>query len=247
MSPEALAIVLAALAVGAFSKAVTGFGLPLIAIPVMAPYFGVETAVVVMVIPGAASNFWLAWENRAWRAEIEGIWWIFAAALAGIVAGTWILSSLDERVLALAMAAWIGLYLASHLVRRGIRLTHDRGRRVTPVVVLIAGLFQGGTGIAGPIVVPYFHALRLAPETHVFAVSLVFSSFSLFQIFAITSFGLFTTERLIQGLLALAAVAPMTWLGIRFGRMISRRLFDACVLVLLAVMGVQLIRHGLGG
>ena len=43
MPVESLIVVVAALALGAVGKAITGFGLPLVAVPVMAAFIGVET------------------------------------------------------------------------------------------------------------------------------------------------------------------------------------------------------------
>ena len=59
MSIESLAVVIAALLVGTLGKAITGFGLPLFAVPAMAAFIDVQTAVVVMVLPSTLSNVWL--------------------------------------------------------------------------------------------------------------------------------------------------------------------------------------------
>ena len=58
-SPLDLVVIVIAIAVGAFIKGATGGGLPQVAIPVMAPFLGVEHAVVLMAIPGIVSNAWL--------------------------------------------------------------------------------------------------------------------------------------------------------------------------------------------
>jgi uncharacterized membrane protein YfcA len=112
-------------------------------------------------------------------------------------------------------------------------------------VVFVAGGVQGATGIAGPIVAPYFHALRLGPTTYVFVISVVFMSFGVAQISAMGAFGLFTMERLIGGLIALLPVVIATPFGIRFSRRISRRVFDGCIIAILIVMGARLLWNGL--
>ena len=68
MSFETLAIILVAISIGAFSKGLTGIGLPTIAIPILAGFLGVEHAVVVMTIPVAASNVVIVWSyRRMWK------------------------------------------------------------------------------------------------------------------------------------------------------------------------------------
>ena len=65
MDPQALVVIVTAIALGSLIKGVTGSGLPQIAIPVMAIFIGVEHSVVVMAIPGMVSNAWLIWRFRA--------------------------------------------------------------------------------------------------------------------------------------------------------------------------------------
>jgi hypothetical protein len=245
MAVEAYAIIFVAIAVGSFGKALTGFGLPLIAVPVMAPFIGVETAVVTLVIPSTVSNIWLVWTHRREALAIQGLGPTLAAGLCGAFAGTWLLSRLDERALSLILAGWIAAYLASLALRGGLRVSRRRSRWLSPPVVLVAGGVQGATGIAGPIVAPYFHALGLAPTTYVFVISVVFMSFGAAQISAMAAFGLFTPERLIGGLIALVPVAIATPFGIRLSRRVSRRVFDACIIAILVAMGARLLWKGL--
>ena len=62
-----------------------------------------------------------------------------------------------------------------------------------------------------------------------------------------TAFGLFTTERVVQGLVAMIPVVVGTWLGLRLGRRIDARTFNVCVLVLLSAMAVKLAHDGVTG
>jgi uncharacterized membrane protein YfcA len=245
MAPDAYAIIFVAIAVGSFGKALTGFGLPLIAIPVMAPFIGVETAVVTMVIPSTVSNVWLVWTHRRQARAIDGLWPTLVAGACGIFAGTWILSRLDERTLSLILAGWIAVYLLSLAFRGGIRIPIATGRYLSPPVVLVAGGVQGATGIAGPIVAPFFHAFRLEPTAYVFVISVVFLVFGMAQFAAMSSFGLFNLERVVGGLIALVPVVIATPFGIRLSRRISRRAFDACIIVILLAMGARLVWRGL--
>lgn len=247
MSLESLIVIFVALAIGSLGKAITGFGLPLVAIPVMAAFLGVETAVVVMVIPSTLSNIWLMWEHRATAGGIESLWLTIAGGMAGIVIGTWLLSRLDDRVLSLLMAGWIAVYLLNLLYRGGIRIRRSLAAYLSPPVNMLAGVFQGATGIAGPILVTYLHALRLPAGTHVFLISTIFLTFGMTQITAMTGFGLFTEARLWQGLLALVPVVLTMPLGLRLARVINRRVFDACVIVLLLATGFKLAWNGIAG
>lgn len=247
MSFESLSVIFAALAIGSLAKSVTGFGLPLIAVPVMAAFLGVEHAVVVMVIPTLASNVWQAWATRRAAGAVPRLGLTLAAGVCGVAIGTWLLAALDARVLALLLAAVIGAYLGARMLRGRVALPVERLRAAAPLAVMVGGGSQGATGASGPIIVPYFHSLGLSPHAFLFAVSSVFMTFGVTQMIAIYGFGLFSRERLLEGVLALIPVALTMPVGLRLGRLVSRRAFDAAVLALLFVMGVKLAWQGIAG
>lgn len=247
MSIESIAIMFLALAVGAFGKAITGFGLPLIAIPFMAAFMGVEQAVVVMVIPATLTNLWVIWEHRARAATVDRMWLVLLAGVAGAVLGTWLLSELNDRVLALLTAGWIAVYILNRLFGRGFRIPHQIGIRLIPPISALGGVFQGATGMAGPVVVTYMHAMRMEPAVQVFVVSVIFMSYGFSQIAAMASFGLFTGERLLLGVLALIPAILVMPIGFRVARVINRRAFDISVIVLLIGACAKLTWAGIMG
>ncbi len=247
MPVESLIVVVAALALGAVGKAITGFGLPLVAVPVMAAFIGVETAVVVMVIPSGYSNLALLWEFRRSAGAVPGLGPAIGLGLCAIALGTWLLQALDPALLRLVLAGWIGVYLASRAVGLTVPPAAGRRRAVVTAAVALGGVCQGATGIAGPVLVTAMHALRLDRAVLVHALSAVFFSYSIAQIASMTAFGLFTTERVVQGLVAMIPVVVGTWLGLRLGRRIDARTFNVCVLVLLSAMAVKLAHDGVTG
>ena len=64
MTPE-LALILAVVVFSFWVKAVAGFGGPLLAIPILAPFIGVEASIVVVSLANLAANLMLLWSNRA--------------------------------------------------------------------------------------------------------------------------------------------------------------------------------------
>lgn len=247
MSVASLLVVVAALLIGTIGKAITGFGLPLIAIPVMAAFIDVETAVVIMVFPSTLSNVWLLWEFRGAASRIERLPFALACGLVGIAFGTWLLKTLDHRILALVLAGWIGVFLLMRSTGRTFAFSDRQQRVMLPIVVGLGGITQGATGIAGPIVVTYMHAFRLDRGLVVFAVSAIFLSYGLTQIASMLTLGLMTADRLLAGLVATIPVIVGMPLGLRIGRAIDARAFNACVYALLALTGLKLVWDGLGG
>ncbi|MGH3326679.1 MAG: sulfite exporter TauE/SafE family protein [Streptomycetales bacterium] len=236
--------VLAAVAVGAFAKGITGLGLPTVAVPVMAAFLGVEHAVVVMTIPGVVSNGWLLWRYRGEARGVRELPHLLVTGILGVAIGTWLLVRVDDRVLSLCLAAVIVAYVVVFLTKPGFALPARLTRLLSPVVGLASGALQGATGICGPLLATYLHGFRLRPRAYVFAVTALFLVFAVTQVLAVAQVGLFTARRLGEGLLALVPMAVALPAGMAFSRRLNHRTFDLIVLALLAFMGVKLLYDG---
>jgi uncharacterized protein len=236
-----LSIILIAMIVGGFVKGATGQGLPQIAIPVMASFLGVEHAVVVMAIPGVIANGWLLWTYRSHLRRTRDLPAILTTGIFGSVAGTVLLTTLDDRILSLVLASVIGLYVVFFLAHPSFSLRPAVTRYSSPPVGLAAGLLQGSTGVSGPLVSTYMHALRLDKETYVLSVATVFLVFSVVQAAALTILGLYTESRLGESLLALVPIMIMLPIGTRLTHGLSRRAFDLMILAVLVASGARLV------
>ena len=241
MTPEALAIIFLALAVGAFAKGITGIGLPPVSIAILAVFFGVEHAIVVTTIPVAFANFQVVWVWRTrWR-EVPQIWLPLIFASAGVAAGTWVLATLDEKVLTIILTIWIAFYLLTVSLNFKIEPKGRAARIFSPLVAGAAGICQGATGMSGPLIATWVHAWGFVKETYVFATALLFTSISVTHVIGITIVGLYDQERIIQGLLAIIPVVIFTALGMRLTRRISARAFNLIIVGLIATMEVKLV------
>jgi uncharacterized protein len=242
----ALAVILGAVALGAFAKGLTGLGLPLIAVPVMASFLGVERAVVVMAIPTAVTNSWLMWEYRRYATETRDMPVVLLCGAVGTVAGVWVLTALDPRVMAGVLAAVIGVYIVVFLAHPALRLSPRVTRYLSPGVGVGSGVLQGATGISGPTVGTYFHGFRLPQGAYVLSITSVFQVFALVQIVVFASLGLYTTERVLESLVALVPIMAILPIGVRVSRRLAQRPFEIVVLVILGLMGVKLLADAVG-
>ncbi len=247
MSIETLAVILAAISLGAFSKGLTGIGLPMISIPILAGFIGVEHAVVVMTIPVAVSNVVIVWSYRRLAAMIPGLWLALACAASGAVLGAYGLVALDDRVLLWIMTIWLAAYLIHRAINPDFRLAGRAARIASPILAIAAGMAQGATGMSGPVIATWIHSYRLQAETYVFGVSALFLAISGAHLIAVSGFGLFDLERVLQGLLALIPVVVFVRLGMRMTRLISARLFDRLIIGLIVVMEGKLVWQVIAG
>ena len=220
-------------------------GLPLVSIPVIAGFLGVETAVVIMALPTVITNVWMLWEHRAAARQTRELPVLLATGAVGVVLGTLVLRVADPRWLALALAALIFGYLALRLAHPTLALPASLTRRLSPAMGVAAGVAQGATGISGPVVSTYLHAFGLPPRAYLFATNSMFQVFAMVQIVVFTVAGLYR-GRVAHTLLAMVPILIVFPMGLILARRLDARIFNRAIMVLLFVSGAKLAADGLG-
>ncbi len=233
MSGAEFAIAVAAVCLGAFVKSVTGLGLPIVAIPVMALFIPLEDAVVIMAIPAVASNVTLAWSTRrAWHGTVDVPVLAVTGALSALVGGA-LLVVLPEQVLLAALAATVFAYVALTLAHPHFTVSAGSRRWLSPTVGTAAGLLQGATGISGPVYGTYVHALRVEQDAYVLSVTALFAIAGIGQLVVLVASGLFTWTLFAASMLALVPALGFIPLGGRLRSSMSTDRFQGLVLVIL--------------
>ncbi|MEC7488305.1 MAG: sulfite exporter TauE/SafE family protein [Pseudomonadota bacterium] len=241
MTPESLIIIFVALAIGSFSKGMTGLGLPPVSIAIMAVFVGVEHAIVVTTIPVAFANFTIVWVWRQRIRDVPQIWFPVVSAAAGVALGTWVLATLDEKFLTLVLTVWIAFYLLTVLLNLKTEPQGQLARIFSPLIAGGAGICQGATGMCGPFIATWGHAWGFVKETYVFATSLLFTSISAAHVVGVGIAGLYDQERVLQGLLAIIPVLMFTPLGMGMAGKVSARTFNLIIVGIIAAMEVRLV------
>lgn len=230
-----------ALGLGGLTKGLTGLGLPLISVPVLATFVGVEQAVLTMIIPSTVLNFYPAWTHRQGAGELPELRRILFGALPGAAVGTVILTLASPRLLQTVLGFWILAYLALRLVHPDFRLSMPARRRFSPLVGATAGALQAATGISAPVIGPYVDALRLRPDAYVFAVCICFGAFAAAQLLVVSVSGVLDRATVLQSLIAIVPALIFIPVGVRARRLISRRTFDIGIRLLLGLMACRML------
>lgn len=236
------ALVLLVISFAYLVKGVTGMGGPLLAVPYIAGLTSVEYAVVVLSIANMVSNGWLLWEHRTGARGTGFVMIPFLAVGTGAtIAGTWILTEVDDRILSVVIAILIGVYIWRYLADPHFGLDRTTARRLAAPMGLVGGGLLGATGTAGPLIATYLHSIRMARSSFIHMMSLTFSVFGLIQLLTLVVLGAFTPERTAQALWAIIPVAAMTFAGTRIGRLLDQRAFELVVLALLGFAAARLL------
>ena len=167
---------------------------------------------------------------------------VFLIAVAvGVVAGTWLLKTLPERWLIVALGLLLIGYVVLRLARPSMKVSADLAKRVGLPVGAAAGVLNGATGISAPVGVTFIHWMALERDAHVFAVSTMFFTMGAVQLPAMFAAGLMEPIWLLEGALALLPILLAMPVGRALSTKMSREAFDRLILIFLGVIGVKML------
>lgn len=234
-------IIFATLALAGTVKGALGAGLPVVAVPVLASFFGVPFAVAVLVVPIIVTNLWQVWQFRGEAHGGAWLAWLCVFAGIGVVGGTFLLANLPERALSLVLAFSLFAYIGLRLPRPHLRIPPRLIGRVAPPIGLLSGLLIGATGISAPLSITFLASLGLTRSQFVFAVSCLFLTFVAVQAPALVIAGILTWQIFLVSVAALIPIALAMPLGNWLAARMSTRAFDYVILGLLFVVAVKLL------
>lgn len=247
MSTAELIVVGAASALAMLAKSATGLGYPLIAIPILAPLTGIETAVAVVTLPNAAANVLVGWRTRHARGETRDLFVLTATSALGAVPGTFVLVSTPERPLLIVLAASVLLFVVRSLWFGNVTVSAELGRRASPGIGLVSGVMQGAVGVSGPIIGSWLYAYRLPRDAYIYGLSVLFLVSGLAQIASLASIGAYGSDRLVAAAVGLGPVLAVLPAGEYLRDRLSGSQFDRAVLILLGASGVTLVVRAVTG
>ena len=161
--------VAAILVVAVTVQSVSGFGLALLAVPLLLFVIDPKVAVVLLAVVGPLSTISIAFAER------EHVLWPLVLRMAGpaffgMPIGFWILTELGARALEVAIGVLV--IVLTGLLVSGVRIS-DR-RDVDVAAGLASGILATSTGTNGPPLVIALHAKHLSPPRFRSTVSATF-------------------------------------------------------------------------
>ncbi len=230
-----IAVALAAALGASFVRGLTGFGMAILLVPILALALPPVEAV---VLANALSLMIGVTEVRQLVREAERSAWVIGAlVVVATPVGLYALSltSADVARLVIALIAF-SAFLAILLPRRGSAMP---GRLVTGAVGVVSGLMTGYAGMPGPPVVPYYAGRDLPRSTIKASMLLVFVIAASAGLLSATWLGILHWELFAFALVML----PVILIGNRLGLAVSGRISDP---VWRATVGVVLAGAAVG-
>jgi hypothetical protein len=213
-----IAFALAAALGSAFVRGLTGFGMAILLVPVLALALPPVEAV---VLTNALSLMLGATEIRTLVRDAEKTAWVIGAAVVVTTPLGLYALSLTGKDIARLIIALIALsaFAAILLPRRGEAVP---GKLATGGVGVLSGLMTGYAGMPGPPVVPYYAGRTLPRATIKASMQLIFTIAAAAGLASATWLGILRWELVAFAL----AMLPLIIAGNRLGARVSGRVSD---------------------
>ncbi len=227
--------------VAGFIMLVTGFGGPLLALPLMLFFVDLQSIIQVNIFMGFLGCFptlWLFWRWIEWgRAGL-----LVVSSVPGVIAGVLTLRYVPMFWLQVVLGLLLILVFVWQI--RAERTHAPAVPHRLPAMLTAgaaAGFFSGSVGLGGPPLAAYAHQRRWDKNAArgtlaiYYAVSLAFTvAFSLQQ-------GMITDDALLHSAAALPGLALGTLIGIPAARRLPQRLFEQITVAVILAGGLALL------
>lgn len=235
LTPEQLAVALAAALAAAFVRGLAGFGMAILLVPVLGLAIPPSEAVVVGNLLGVFIGLVgiRAIIGQSERSALH----ISALAVLATPLGVWLLSVTDPALARLLIAlVALGAFVLVLLPKRPAH--HLPGRLETGATGLTSGILTGFAGMPGPPVVPYYLRRAIPAQLARASMLTIFLATSIAGSLSALALGVATIREPILAALLYPAVLLGNWLGtLAFGRVseLAWRSFTGAVLGMAAL------------
>lgn len=231
--------IILALFLGGILKGATGAGMPVIAVPVIAAFYDVRTAVLVLVIPNLLVNLWQIYKFRNSNSEPILVRNFALSGAIGAGIGTLMLARLSADFLSTFIALIIFVYIALRFFKPAFGVPVERARPMAWLAGAGGGILQGSIGLSAPIAVTFANAIKMERPVFIFTVSVFFATMCLVQFPMQLALGMMTWQIVILGFISLVpmmiGLQAGDWVGKRMGAVV----FDRVILFMLAVLAIK--------
>ena len=233
--------ILIAFALGGILKGATGAGAPIITIPVIAAFYDVRVAVIIMVIPNLLTNIGQLYQ---FRKTILPTFFTVSFALGGGVGafiGTILLANLSIKILTLSVALIVIVYIFLKLIVPSWKLIYKKATKLVFIMGAAGGVLQGTAGLSAPISITFLNAMKLERNQFIPTISVYFGVMSIFQMPTLYYYDFLNFEIIIASLISTIVLLCFMPIGSWIAKSVSKENFDKITLILLAFIAVRII------
>ena len=219
-----------------------GLGFPMIATPLLALFFDVQTAILLTLFPTVAVNILSIIHGGRWKESIGRYWPLALFTVFGSILGSHFLIASDPSPLRLLLAGIILMYLnVERIGRLPIGWIKKYPLMSMAGFGVVGGFLAGSVNVMVPVLVIFALELGLATTAMIQVFNLCFLAGKLSQIGVFSSAGLLNMTSVMDSIpLVIAAILALV-IGIAMRRHIQAELYRKILKRLLLVVSCVLI------
>jgi|TARA_B110000093_G_scaffold179881_1_gene220849 uncharacterized membrane protein YfcA len=239
--PVIIIAIFIAFALGGILKGATGAGAPIVTIPVMAAFYDVRIAVIIMVIPNLLTNIGQLYQFR--KTILPRFFTISFALGGGIGAflGTILLVNLPIKILTLSVACIVIIYILLKLIVPSWKLNYIKAKKLVFLMGTGGGILQGSAGLSAPISITFLNSMKLERNQFIPTISVYFGVMSIFQMPTLYYYDFLNLEIIIMSCISTIVLMAFMPFGSWIAKSVSKDSFDKITLILLGFIALRII------
>ena len=239
--PVIIVAIFIAFALGGILKGATGAGAPIVTIPVMAAFYDVRIAVIIMVIPNLLTNIGQLYQFR--KTILPRFFTISFALGGGIGAflGTILLVNLPIKILTLSVASIVIIYILLKLIVPSWKLNYIKAKKLVFLMGAGGVVLQGSAGLSAPISITFLNSMKLKRNQFIPTISVYFGVMSIFQMPTLYYYDFLNLETIIVSCISTIVLMAFMPFGSWIAKSVSKDSFDKITLILLGFIALRII------
>ena len=238
--PIIVIVIILAVMAGGLIKGTIGFGMPMVALPLIAFAVPVTTAMVLLCAPIFLTNFL----QIKFKQGISSYRFLpmFLFLVVGLIIGARLILEINLNTITQIIA--ILIIFAAVINCFGFKINNNINKKnekiITSFIGFGSGILGGLSTVYGPPMLAYLVAVDLPKEKFVRTVSTMYfiGSFPLYG--SLIYYGFATKQDLIMSLLLIIPALIAQQIGTKIRDKINQKQFRNCILVTLVILGIML-------
>ena len=237
--PIIVVIIILAILAGGLIKGTLGFGMPMVALPIIAFVVPATTAMIILCAPILLTNF-LQIKFKQGISSYRFLPMILCLII-GLLVGARLILEINLNTITQIIA--ISIIFAALINCFGFKIQNpkkSRERVITSIIGFASGILGGLSTFYGPPMLAYLVASDLPKEKFVRTVSVMYfvGSFPLYG--SLIYYGFATKQDIIMSVFLILPAFISQQIGTRIRDKINQKQFRICILVTLIILGISL-------
>ena len=238
--PTIIIIIILAVLAGGLVKGTLGFGMPMVALPIIAFIIPPTTAMILLCAPIFLTNFL----QIKFRQGVSSYRFLpmFLSLIIGLIIGARLILEINVNTITQIIA--VSIIFAALVNCFGIKIKNinkNHENTITSLIGFGSGILGGLSTFYGPPMLAYLVAVDLPKEKFVRTVSTMYfiGSFPLYG--SLIYYGFATKEDLIFSLILIIPAFIAQQLGTKIRDKFNQKQFRICILITLIILGFSLL------